>query len=234
MNPLNPRPLRAAMQSSIECQLQRILLAVEPRKRKPALEILTALLLSFATVGSAWCAYQSKLWSGAQNARTNASFRAGRDSALKNLAAIQARTFDASMFIQFIEARAEGNQKLENFLRKRFRGDMKPALEAWLIRENDPSAPASPFQMAEYAQTELVEAAQKNEVADKALAAAREARKISDNYTLHTVLFASMLFFGGISRSFASRRIQLLLMLAAILLFIGTLYTMGTLPICSE
>src|SRR6266567_2439271 len=86
--------------------LRRILAAVEPSKHKPAIEILTAIILSLATVGSAWCAYQSKVWSSEQNTRVNAGFRAGREAAQNNLAALQFRSFDASMFIEFIGARA--------------------------------------------------------------------------------------------------------------------------------
>jgi hypothetical protein len=138
------------------------------------------------------------------------------------------------MFIHFISARVSGNKDLEDFLRKRFRSDMKPAVEAWLALENDPTAPSSPFVMSEYVQKEVAEAAKQNELADRALAASREARRFSDNYTLHTVIFASVLFFGGISRNFGSRRVQMFLMTAATLLFAVTLYTMVTLPVCHE
>jgi hypothetical protein len=59
--------------------LRRILNAVEPAKRKPWFELACAIVLALATTASAWCAYQSKLWGGAQMARaTRRSRRAAR------------------------------------------------------------------------------------------------------------------------------------------------------------
>ena len=93
--------------------LRRILHAVEPGKPKPGFEIACAIVLALATTASAWCAYQSKLWGGAQMARSNAAVRAGREGAVNSLAAVQTRTFDASMFIAFMEARLSGNTAME-------------------------------------------------------------------------------------------------------------------------
>src|SRR5215831_6091455 len=95
--------------------LQRILNAVEPPKRKRGFEIACALVLSLATVASAWCAYQSKLWGGAQAARGNAALRASRESSVSSLRAMQARAFDASMFISFMDARIASNRPMEEF-----------------------------------------------------------------------------------------------------------------------
>jgi hypothetical protein len=84
--------------------LRRILNAVEPVKPRHGFEIACAMVLALATTASAWCAYQSKLWSGAQMARANAAVRASREGAVNALAALQARAFDASMFITYIWA----------------------------------------------------------------------------------------------------------------------------------
>jgi hypothetical protein len=216
--------------------LRRILNAVEPAKPKHGFEIACAIVLALATTASAWCAYQSKLWGGAQMTRSNAAVRAGREGAVKSLAAVQWRAFDASMFIAYMQARLERNNALETFLAQRFRPEMKPALEAWLKLDplNNPAAPPSPFRMAEYVQAETVEVARQEEMASKAMAAAREARRFSDDYVLLTVIFASVLFFGGIARAFDSRRLRIVLAALAVLLFLGTLFVLTTMPICHE
>jgi len=216
--------------------LQRILSAVEPTKRKPGFETACAIVLALATTASAWCAYQSKLWGGAQMARANAAVRAGREGAVNSLAAMQARTFDASMFISYMQARLERNTSLEAFLAERFRPEMKPAVEAWLKLDplNNSAAPPTPFRMAEYAQKETAEVARQEEIATKAMAAAGEARRNSDNYVLLTVVFASVLFFGGIARAFDSRSLRIVLAALAVLLFLGTLVALTYLPICHE
>ena len=216
--------------------LRRILNAVEPAKRKPWFEMACAIVLALATTASAWCAYQSKLWGGAQMARSNAAVRAGREGAVNSLAAVQWRAFDASMFIAYMEARFEQNKAMEAFLFQRFRPEMKPAVEAWLKLDplNNPSAPPSPFRMAEYAQAETAEVARQADLAAKAMAAAGEARRFSDNYVLLTVVFASVLFFGGIARAFDSRPLRTVLAALAVLLFLGTLVALTTMPVCHE
>ena len=216
--------------------LGRILNAVEPAKRKPGFEIACAIVLALATTASAWCAYQSKLWGGVQGARAGAAVRAGREGAVNALAAMQARSFDASMFITYMQARIESNTALEAFLGQRFRPEMKPAVEAWLKLDplNNPAAPPSPFRMAEYAQKEMEQVARQEELAAKAMAAAGQARRCSDDYVLLTVIFASVLFFGGIARAFDSRPLRTVLAALAVLLFLGTLAVLTTMPICHE
>jgi hypothetical protein len=216
--------------------LQRILNAVEPEKRKPWFELACAIVLALATTASAWCAYQSKLWGGAQMARANAAVRAGREGAVNALAAMQWRAFDASMFIAFMQARLETNTAMESFLVQRFRPEMKPAVAAWLQLDplNNAAAPPSPFRMAEYVQKETVEVARQEEIAATAMAAAREARRFSDDYVLLTVVFASVLFFGGIARAFDSRPLRTTLAALAVLLFVGTLVQLATMPVCRE
>jgi len=216
--------------------LQRILKAVEPQRTNRGLEIACAVLLSLATTASAWCAYQSKLWGGAQMARGNAAVKASREQAVHTIAALQERAFDAAMFLSYMQARIESNQVVEAFLAQRFRPEMKPAVEAWLKLDpvNNPAAPPSPLQMAEYAQQRTTDVARQETVAATAAAASRQARQLSDNYVLLTVLFASVLFFGGTARAFESRRLRIALAALAVALFLGTLAGLLTMPICHE
>lgn len=216
--------------------MQRILDAVSPAKPRRGFEVLCALVLSLATTASAWCAYQSKLWGGAQAARANAAVRAGREGAVNSLAAMQARAFDASMFITYMEARLEKHEATEAFLAQRFRPEMRPALEAWLKLDplNNPAAPPSPFHMPEYVQKEKAEVERLDAVAAEALLKSREAREYSDNYVLLTVMFASVLFFGGIARAFDSRMLRAVLAVLAVALFLATLTGLLTMPICRE
>ena len=51
---------------------------------------------------------------------------------------------------------------------------------------------------------------------------------------LLTVVFASVLFFGGIARAFDSRRLRVVLAALAVVLFVGTLIALSTMPICHE
>ena len=216
--------------------LRRILDAVEQEKRKRWVEITCAVVLSLATVGSAWCAYQSTLWGGVQTFRLADANRAGRESAEQSIAAFQGRAFDASMFITYLEVRGRGDQKMAAFLRERFRPEMHRAVEAWLQTDpfNNPKAPKSPFKMAEYVQKEEEEARHQAEEATGFLASAQKANHYSDRYVLFTVLFASVLFFGGIGGTMQSRRLRLSVLAIALGLFVVTVVFLATLPICTE
>ena len=216
--------------------LQRILKAVEKDRRNRWVEITCAVVLSLATMSSAWCAYQSTRWSGVQTFRLAAANKANRASSSANLIALQLQTFDASMGISWMQAKHEGNARQEKFLFDRFRPEMKQAVEAWLKTDpfSNPAAPIGPMKMAEYAQPELAEAKQQEERSSEEFKAAMQANHTSDAYVLLTVLFASVLFFGGIAGTFESRRLRLMILAIALTLFVVTLAVLGTMPICQE
>lgn len=216
--------------------LQRIVASVEKDRRNRWAEITCAVVLALATACSAWCAYQSTLWGGVQTFRLAAANKAGRQSAADNMAALQWRSFDASMLISYIQAKNEGNERHEKFLFQRFRPDMKKALEAWLKMDpfNNPDAPPAPFKMAEYVQPELELAKQHEERATREHAAAEQANRNSDTYVLLTVLFAMVLFFGGIAGTIESRRLRIIILSVALLVFAVTIVFLATMPICQD
>ena len=200
------------------------------------LDIGSATVLALATMASAWCGYQSALWGGVQTFRLAAVSKAGRESAAQSMKALELRGLDASMFIDYVDAKGHGDTSLEEFLYQRFRPEMRKALDAWLKTDplHNPNAPLTPFQMAEYVQPEQLEAERQQKAAEKMEAAARQANQFADEYVLLTVLFATVLFFGGISGTFRSRRLQLTAFAIAVLLLVVTVVGLGTMPICNE
>jgi len=216
--------------------LQRILDAVEQEKRSGWVEIACALVLALATMSSAWCAYQSTLWGGVQTFRLAAANKAGREASQLEQAALQLRAFDAQMYITFVEARNRGDEKMAAFWHERFRPEARKALDAWLQSNpfSDQNAPKHPFRMAEYVQPELQEAKKFDEESARMHDAAQQANQTSDTYVLLTVLFASVLFFGGIAGTFQSRLLRRVVVSIALLLFLATVTTLVTMPICHE
>ena len=90
------------------------------------------------------------------------------------------------------------------------------------------------MKMAEYIQPELAEAKRQEAISLQEFAAAMEANQTSDTYVLLTVLFASVLFFGGIAGTVDSRRLRITIMSIALILFVVTIVFLGTMPICNE
>jgi hypothetical protein len=197
------------------------------------LEILSTVLLALATVATAWAAYQSRQWTGEQShgySRATASrIAVNRFAALAN----RQVQIDVATFIQWVDARQENRTDLARFYRTRFRDEFEPAFSAWLATRpfDDPTAPQTPFAMPQYrlkasAESERLEA---TAAADSKRAA--EANQRADNYMLAVVLFASSLFFAGISTKLGSFRTRAAVLGLGWVLFLGTAIWILTLPI---
>ena len=120
-----------------------------------------------------------------------------------------------------------------DFLYERFRPEMKTALDAWVALEplKNPDAPSSPFAMDAYKSAAQDESDRLLGVAEEKLKEASQANQTSDNYVLLTVMFASVLFFGGISTKFDAFRIRAALIAFAVLIFATGLVILATYPI---
>jgi hypothetical protein len=233
----NPAGAQATPAETTEL-LRQILSAVEARsgERKRWVEITCALVLALATTASAWCAYQATLWSGVQTFRLAAAARAGREAMKNSVEGMQFRAFDGTMFIHYMEARAQGRKDLEEFVYNRFRPEMKLAVDAWLKTDpfNNPNAPPHPLKMQEYVVAVEIEAGKQTEMEKQKAARAEEANQNSDRYVLLTVMFASVLFFAGITGTIDIPWLRKTLGILALVFFVGTVIFLATMPICRE
>ena len=84
----------------------------------------------------------------------------------------------------------------------------------------------------EYILTEEQNAGRLRDEASQKHAAAQDAWRISGNYVSLTLLFASVLFFGGITGTFTVRRVRVALGSVALILFIVTMAMLLALPVC--
>lgn len=206
----------------------------DPRAaRKRRLEFASVLLLSLATLASAWGAYQGSLWDGEQIAQEARSAAAGREASVRSVAANQLRALDAALFVQYAAALHNGNPRLVDFLFHRFRPEMKPAMSAWLATHplTNPDAPASPFTMPAYSLKADEEARRFSEESEQKFREAQHANGTSDYYVLLTVLISVTMFFAGIGPQFeAPRARSILVALGGICLAVG-LAILLTLPV---
>jgi hypothetical protein len=194
-------------------------------------EPLALLLLSAATVGTAWCSFQAAAWGGAAQGRMNQSTAASRRAAVGQLQSYQAALMDVMLFSQHINARATSNETLAGFYSDRFRGEAKTAFEAWLATRpfENPDAPPHPFVTNLYQPRLLLEARDAETEAQRLWQEAGEAGRVSRSYVLITVLLASALFCGGTASKFEgfwSRRAVLTLGLAAFLFAAARLWAL--------
>jgi hypothetical protein len=197
------------------------------------LEFSAVLLLSFATLCTAWSGYQAALFSGEQS-KNYAQSNGLRIHAQNGYTrAGQIRIEDLLIFNRWLDARETGNAGLEQIYRRRFRAHFVPAFNAWIAEHpfTNRRAPPSPLYEPNYRIPENARAAALDAEADKHYAEGTKAKDNDDKYILSTVFFAAVLFFSGISLRLDWRRLRVAVMcFAATMLFGGLIFvlTLGT------
>jgi Domain of unknown function (DUF4337) len=200
------------------------------RRGSDRLELAAALLLALATVATAWSGYQASRWNGEQ-AKAFSRANATRIESTRASALADAQTeIDVATFTQWVNAYVREETELADFYYARFRAEFEPAVEAWVATRplRNPDAPLTPFAMPEYELAARAEAAELEAEAEEWSARARVNVQRATNYVLGVVLFASALFFAGMSSKLGTRRIQLIMLgmgVAVFLLGVGWLAT---------
>jgi hypothetical protein len=198
------------------------------------IEIAAAVLLALATIASAWSAYQSARWSGLEARKFNEA-NANRIYASERYdLADQQYGIDVEMFIEYLKSFVAGDMELVSYFETDlFSEELKEAMEAWKATEplNNPEAPVSPFDMEEYRLEARAEAEQFEAEAREAANTAGEAIETSDLYILFTVLFASVLFFAGISTKFKRKKIRIAVICMGGLIFLISVILVSLRPI---
>jgi hypothetical protein len=186
------------------------------------IEFFSAIVLALATALTAWCGYQAAQWDGEQaKAYTEAIGSQLETSRLEGLASAKAGV-DVGLFTRWAEAVALGENDFADFLFERFPPVLATASEAWLATKplTNPNAPNSPFAMPEYIQPESQAALASQDLAEAQFAQANEYNEISDRFVLLTVLFATVLFFAGISGKFQWRVLDVAMLIGGIIVML--------------
>ncbi len=197
------------------------------------IEVISAVSLAMAALLTSWSAYHAAIWDGVESAQFTRAEALRTQSAQLATRAGQLQGFDIFLVGQWLNAYADGNQRLRTFYQARFRPEFKPAFEAWLATRPllNPDAPASPFVMPQYrlAMTDQAGAAERQ--AAQAFARGEEAKRHSNAFIQITVVLASAMFFGGIAQVFKMRRVQLALAAVSVLTCLWALVRVISLPI---
>jgi hypothetical protein len=199
--------------------------------RDRRVELIAAIMLSIATVVTAWSAYQATRWSGDQAENYTSASATRTESVRSSTEANRQVLIDVDTFLGWLDAAQSGQRSLADDIHARMREEFLPAFDAWLAMARPGSIPdGTPFALPEY-QLATVEKAERLEAKAAALFdEGTEANQIGDNFVLAAVLFASVLFFAGLAGTFNSVRAQVfLLALGGVMLVIGTIIVV-TLP----
>ena len=201
-------------------------------ERRRWVEPVTALLMALATVGTAWCSYESAAWTRRANRLMNEFNALERRAGLASMQGMQAASIHVAIFMQALAARQAGNETLANFFVERFPPDMRKAYDAWIAQKpfENPTADSHPFVPKLYEMRGTREAAEAMEKAAARVELARSAGTVSGQYLANTVLFATVLFFANAAGKFGQRRVRLVSFIFAATLFAYAVFRIVTLP----
>ncbi len=186
-------------------------------------DVASVTLISAAAVLSAVCGYQSSRWGGEQMRLYDLANAARVSSSVIANRAIAFTAIDVNMFLQYVDAVDEGDARRSAFFFQRFRRPMRDATRAWLATHplHDPHAPASPFDMPQYAAESGHPTARYDKQAQENFASAQVANRHADDFTLLTVVFASVSFLAGMSTKMAYPRHAVVVLVGVIALIYG-------------
>jgi hypothetical protein len=197
------------------------------------IEIVATVMLSLATLGTAWSGYQASRWNGEQAKAFSRAAAARVESAKAADLGNSQTQVDVATFIQWVDSYALEEKELADFYFARFRAEFKPAVDAWVATkplQND-DAPLTPFAMPQYKVAAQAESEQLEAEAEGLSANARENVQRATNYVLCVVLFAAVLFFAGISTRLRTPALRRVLLGFGIVVFVGTVVWLATFPV---
>jgi hypothetical protein len=200
--------------------------------RHKRIELVATVMLAVAAVATAWSTYQSAQWRGDQASDTGKATAAHIASSQASTRAGQQTQVDIATFTQWIDASVAGKTKLADFYRKRFRPEFQPAFDAWIATHplTSADAPLTPFELPQYRLAETTESEALNAQATEFANAASRANKRADAYMLGVVLFATALFFAGISNKIPSARQREFVVVLGAVILVGTAVWIATQP----
>jgi hypothetical protein len=196
-------------------------------------ELVATVLLAVATIATAWSGYQSTRWNGEQ-AKAGARANAVRIESAKAAGLANTQTeIDVATFTQWVNAYAQNQTELADFYFRRFREEFRPAVDAWVATTplKNPNAPLTPFAMPQYKLEARAEADRLEAEAEVFAGQARESIQRASNYVLGVVLFASALFFAGMSTKLTSPKLRVVMLAIGCAVFLGTAIWIATSPV---
>ena len=204
----------------------------EPEKKR-WVEPVAALLMALATLGTAWCSYESAAWTRRANRLLNEFNSLERRASLLTIQGMQAATIHTAMFMELLAAKQAGNDQLAQFYVQRFPPDARKAYDAWMAQKpfENPKADLHPFVPKLYEVRGAREAAAATASAAEKLKESRAAGNNSGNYLANTVLFATVLFFANASSKFEQRRVRVVAFLFAVAVFTFAVVRIAMLPL---
>jgi len=200
---------------------------------KDMIELLATVIMSIATIATAWSGYQAARWGGEMSVFFNQAGANRTESVRSSITGGQLVMLDITVFTKWLDAAYREDAPLEKFYAERFRDEFKPAFDAWIASDplENSDAPSSPFSMVEYQVAMIDESIALEEKAAALFQDGLAANQQSDDYIANSVLIASCLFFAGVSTRFKTTIAQLIMIVFGTAMLIYGLYNVFIYPV---
>jgi|SoimicmetaTmtLAB_FD_contig_51_1522672_length_1634_multi_2_in_0_out_0_2 hypothetical protein len=206
----------------------------ERRKRRweEVVEILEAAVLALVAIATAYSGYQAAKWDGHQAFLYGISTKYRVEAGVAATEGGQQRLLDVSTFNTWIEAKAQGQEKLAALYVRRFSPEYRAAFRAWIAIDplTNPNTPPGPSFMPQYHNALLEQADRLNTQATAAFEEGTMARDTAEDYVRGTVLLATVLFMIALSQRFKLRNVRIGTLVVATALFLIALVSVVTYP----
>ena len=188
--------------------------------------------MALATVGTAWCSYESAAFTRKSNRLMYEFSSLEREAGIVRLKGTQTASIHAAMFMQLLAAKQAGDEKLAGFYEQRFPPDLRKAYDGWLAQKpfENPKADPHPFVPNLYQMRGTQEADQLSKDAVDKVQEARNSGSVSGQYLANTVMFAAVLFFANAAGKFEQARVRIVSFFFAVGVFAFAVLRIALLP----
>ena len=109
-------------------------------------EILEAIVLAIVAIATAYSGYQASLWDGRQGELYGKAVRVNTSGAVLAIRGGQEQLYDTVTFSSWLNCKSHGEEKLAQFIERRFRAEYRVAFDEWMKLDpiHDATAPPSP------------------------------------------------------------------------------------------
>jgi hypothetical protein len=205
-----------------------------PERRQRWFENVMAVIMAVAAISATWASFEASRWGGKGSGLVSESSVLRADSSRWAARGAEQTSVDASVWIEWQKAVLLGRDDFAGFIVGRFSPELDEAQGTWLgvVDPADGKLPkGTPMGLDSYIPPGQAKSEQLAAKAEELLAESSIYGGVSSRYTMLTIMFALVLFFGSVATKFSSPKIQLALGSLSLLLLSSAFVRMLVLPI---
>jgi hypothetical protein len=211
-----------------------------PERRQRWFENIMAVIMAVAAISATWASFEASRWGGKGSGLVSESGVLRADSSRWAARGAEQTSVDASVWIEWQKAVLLGRDDFAAFIHDRFSPELDEAQDAWFgrtLRDADGNPvggrlpKGTPMALDSYVPPGQERSEQLALKSEELLAESDIYDDTSNRYTMLTIMFALVLFFGSVATKFSGPKIQLALGSLSFLLLSSAFIRMLALPV---